>query len=251
MISTTLAAGCVQASESPPFQPFSASYAVSRGNSDVGRLEVELTRRDDGLWHYRIESKATAWYIRMLGISTTESSWFQWLDGAVLPLTYHHVSREPGSDRFWQHRYDWREMRTETGTHDGELEIPLKPGVVDPLTLRLAAAVHIAKQAPDFRSFELPVLERDEIEMQQYRFVGTEMLMIEEGCFETVVFKRFRKEGSSRNYTAWHAASLDWMPVRIAHEDDGKPITLTLAEWNSSGPPLPKQDRCDEAAGSE
>lgn len=251
MISTTLAAGCVQAAESPPFQPFSAIYAVSRGNSEVGRLEIELTRRDDGLWHYRIESEATAWYIRVLGISTTESAWFQWFDGAVLPLTYHHVSREPGSDRFWQHRYDWQEMRTETSTHEGNLEIPLAPGVVDPLTLRLAAMVRIAELAPDFRSFEVPVLERDEIEQQQYRFVGTEALTIDGRCFDTAVFKRFRNEGSSRNYTAWHAESLDWMPVQIVHEDDGKPIKLTLAEWNSSDPERSESSRCEQAAGRE
>ena len=70
----TLGACCALAAETPPFQPYQATYAVTRGNSEIGQVEVELSRREDGLWHYAIESRATAWYIRMLGISTTETS---------------------------------------------------------------------------------------------------------------------------------------------------------------------------------
>ena len=244
----TLGTGCALAADSPPFQPYQATYTVTRGNSDIGRVEVELSRREDGLWHYAIESRATAWYVRMLGISTTETAWIQWYQGRVLPLTYHHVSREPGSDRFWQHRYDWQEMRTETRTHKGDLAIALRPGVVDPLSLRLAAVVRIVEQAPNFESFQMPVLERDEIEQQEYRFVGTETLDIDQRCYRTAVFKRFRKAGSSRNYTAWHAESLGWMPIRILHEDDGKPISLTLDEWNAEGLQLPASSACKTAA---
>lgn len=242
-----LAAGGAQAADPPPFRPHEATYAVSRGNSPVGQLQVELSRRDDGLWHFRIESQATAWFARVLGISTTEAAWFQWHQGQVLPLTYHHVSREPGSDRFWQHRYDWQQMRTETRTHDGDLRLRLETGILDPLTLRLAVAARLAEQAPDFDSFELSVIERDEIERQQYRFLGTETLEVEGSCYRTAVFKRFRKKGSGRNYTAWHAEALGWMPVRIAHDDDddGKPVILTIEEWNSPGSSL--QTSCEAA----
>lgn len=247
----TLGACCALAAESPPFQPYQATYTVTRGNSEIGRVEVELDQRDDGLWHYAIESQATAWYVKMLGISTTETSWIQWYGDRVLPLTYHHVSREPGSDRFWQHSYDWSEMQTETRTHEGDLAIELESGVVDPLSLRLTAVARIFEQAPDFESFTLQVLERDEIEQQEYRYGGMEMLEIDGRCYRTAVFKRFRKEGSSRNYTAWHAESLGWMPVRIVHQDDGKPISLTLERWRSSNIPLPDPSACNTPAEEE
>src|SRR6056297_3705140 len=248
-ISTTLGACCALAGESPPFEPYRASYTVTRGNADIGRVDVELTRREDGLWHYAIESQATAWYIRMLGISTTETSWFQWYKGRVLPLTYHHVSREPGSDRFWQHRYDWQKMQTDTRTHEEDLVVPLEIGAVDPLSLRLAAVARIAEQAPVFESFGMQVLERDAIERQEYRYNGTELLEIDGRCYRTAVFKRFRKQGSSRNYTAWHAESLGWMPVRISHEDDGKPISLTLEDWRSASLKLPASSACQASVG--
>jgi hypothetical protein len=232
----------------PAFFPHEAGYEVRRDGSVIGRVDASLTRREDGLWRYRIESTATAWYIRLLGISATESAWLQWYDDAVLPLTYHHVAREPGRDRFWQHRYDWQERVSETRTHDGDHRIELVEGTVDPLALRLAAVDRIAGQAPDFASFELPVLERDEIERQQYRFLRRERLEIDGRCFDTAVFRRHRKPGSSRNYTAWHARSLGWMPVRIAHDDDGKAITLTLDEWRSQQASLPPRRDCGGAS---
>jgi hypothetical protein len=228
-------------------EPHRAAYSVTRGDSEIGRIEVELRQREDGLWHYRFESLATAWYVRLLGVSATESAWFQWRDGELLPLTYHHVSREPGRDRYWQHRYDWQRGSTETRTHAGELEIPLSEGLVDPLTLRLAAVQRIRDQAPEFESFELSVIERDEIERQSIRFLRTERIEVAGRCYRTAVFKRFRKPGSSRNYAAWHARELDWMPVRIAHEDDGKPITLSLESWHSETRELPPTNGCTDS----
>lgn len=237
--------------DEPVFGPHSASYAVERDGSEIGRIDVDLTRRDDGLWHYRFDSRATAWYVRLLGISATESAWFQWYDGAILPLTYHHVSREPGRDRYWQHRYDWKARTSETRTHAGELQLELVDGLVDPLTLRLAAVERIAEQAPAFESFELSVLERDAIERQQYRFLRRERVEVAGRCYDAAVFRRFRKPGSSRNYSVWHARELGWMPVRIVHDDDGKPITLTLDRWSSNQRALPEPGPCDRPAATD
>ena len=42
----TLGACCALAAETPPFQPYQATYAVTRGNSEIGQVEVELSRRE-------------------------------------------------------------------------------------------------------------------------------------------------------------------------------------------------------------
>jgi hypothetical protein len=231
-----------------PIQPHRAEYRVLRGDSEIGLLEAELSQRDDDRWHYRIESEATAWYVRMLGISTTESAWFEWREQNILPLTYHHVSREPGSDRYWQHRFDWAAGFSETRTHDGTLRIPLRPATLDPLTLRLAASAAIHNQADDdrtgFQGFERPVLERDEIEVQQYLWQREESLLIDGRCYATQVFRRHRKPGSSRNYEAWHAAELGWLPVRVLHSDAGKPIVMELTAIESPHYRLPPKGPC-------
>jgi hypothetical protein len=245
-IATSIALVAGSAAAEPAISPYTATYEVARNGTTIGRVDASLSRRDDGLWHYRIESEATVWYVRMLGVSATESAWFQWHDGRILPLTYHHVSREPGRDRFWQHQYDWEAGVSRTNTRDGQFVIELEPGTVDPLTLRAAAIQRIAEQAPAFAGFELAVLERDEIETQQYRFVDRQRVEAAGRCFDTAVFQRFRKAGSSRNYTAFHARSLDWVPVRIVHEDDGTTMALTLTDWQSDALSLPAAGACSD-----
>jgi len=243
----TAAACCaesVTAQETFPLSPYQAEYRVLRGGKPIGLVHVNLTRRDDGLWNYRIESEATAWYVRLLGVSTTESSWFDWRDGRIVPLTYHHVSREPGRDRYWQHRYQWDKGISDTRTHDGDFEIDLVPGLLDPLTLRLDAILTVAAQDPEFAGFERAVLERDEIETQEYRYVEPEAIELDGRCFDTRIYRRFRREGSSRNYLAWHARALDWLPVRIAHRDDGTPIELELTDLRGADYTLPEPGDC-------
>ncbi len=238
-----------------PIQPHQAQYRVLRGGKEIGLLKAELSQRADGLWHYRIESETTAWYLRVLGISTTESTWFDWRGGTILPLTYHHVSREPGSDRYWQHRFDWTAGVSQTRTHEGSLEIPLQPGTLDPLSLRLAASAAIHAQADDDRvglqGLERPVLERDKIEPQQYLWQDQESIRIDNRCYATQRFRRERKPGSSRNYDAWHAAELGWLPVRLRHDDDGKAIVLELTSIQSPHYQLPPPGACTPADGED
>lgn len=210
----------------------------------MGYVHASLEHRDDGLWYYRLESEATAWVARVLGVSTTEAGWMQWNGDTVRPLTYHHVSGEPGRDRYWQHRYDWDAGISDTSTHDGPLKIELTAATLDPLSLRLAASSAIAAAAPTFTDLEFDVLERDEIERQQYRYVGRESIEVAGRCLETIVFDRFRKAGSSRNYRAWHAPALGWLPVRIEHRDDGKPVALELDQWQSDRIALPPPSTC-------
>ena len=248
MIAAGASAESAAAASEFPIQPHRAEYRVLRGGSEIGRLEAELSQRSDGLWHYRIESEATAWYVRALGISTTESAWFDWHDDAIVPLTYHHVSREPGSDRYWQHRFDWGANLSQTRTHKGNFEIPLQPGTLDPLTLRLAASTAIHAQADDdragYQGLESPVLERDAIEPQHYLWQREEAIRVDGRCYAAQVFRRERKPGSSRNYDAWHAAELGWLPVRVRHADGNKAIVMELTAIDSPHYHLPPKGAC-------
>lgn len=235
-----------QAPDAPPFEEHEARYQVSRNGDRLGLLIATMEQREDGLWHYRIESEATAWFVRLLGVSTTEAAWFAYTDGRIVPLTYHHVAERPGRDRFWQHRYDWAGLHTDTTTHKRETRVPLAEGAVDPLTIRLEVAARLA-DGQRGEDFEFLVVEREELETQHYRFLRDEGLDIDGRCFDTAVYERFRKEGSSRNYTAWHAPELGGLPVRIVHVDDGDTITIEMSDWSSSSD-LPARGPCPASA---
>lgn len=246
-------AALAQAPDTPPFGEHEARYEVRRNGDTLGLLLATMEQREDGLWHYRIESEATAWFVRLLGLSTTEAAWFAWTDGAVVPLTYHHVAERPGRDRFWQHRYDWADLHTDTTTHKRETRVPLAEGALDPLTMRLEVAARLADGRLG-EDFEFPVVEREELETQQYRFLGRESLTLDGRCFDTAIYERFRKEGSSRNYTAWHAPAIGGLPVRMRHVDDGDTIVIELVEWTPAEDLPPRgacPPICDNAIDSE
>lgn len=226
----------------PP--PHTATYEVLRNGRKAGKIHVSLTRRDDGIWHYDTTTEATAFMARLLGLSADESAHFVWRGDKILPLTYHQVARGPTRNRFWQHRFDWETGYSETHTYEGDYDIELEPGVIDPLTLRLAVAHRLAE--PDGRrDHAFRVLERDEIEDQKFFYQGTEILELDAGCFNTVKMQRFRREGSSRNYYSWHAAELHWLPARIVQLRDGeKSLDIRLLEWSMDNSAEFDTERC-------
>ncbi len=216
----------------PPVRAHQATYEVLRRGRKAGELQVVLTAAGDGLWRLDSQTEATALMARMLRVFAEESGYFLWQAGQAVPLTYHHVSRGPNRSRFWQHRYDWEHMRSQSHTWQGDLLIELEPGTVDPLTLRLAMAARLHSPTQRNIDHQFFVLERDEIEIQHFRHLGQERLELDSGCFETVRFLRYRKEGSSRNYYSWHAAETDWLPVRIIqNKSDRDELDIRLIDW--------------------
>lgn len=221
-----IAATCLATAETPPaaapLPEHSARYEVLRRGAKAGEVDIELSRRDDGIWYYSTRTRATAFLARVMGLAAEESAHFIWIDGHVLPLTYHQVARGPGNTRYWQHRFDWDAGKAETLSHEGPMKVDLEPELLDPLTLRLEIAARLMGTAQRDSDHELRVLERDEVEDQKFLYQGRERLELDAGCFDTVRMLRFRREGSSRNYHSWHAEEFHWMPVRIVQLKDGK-----------------------------
>ncbi len=213
-----------------PIPPHTATYELRRGNSAMGRVEVSLGQ-DNGEWLYQVETVATSFSARLLGLGAREQARFRWQDGAIQPLEYRHTLSRPGRDRYWNHDFDWREKVSRTRTWEGDHRIPLKPGVLDPLTLRLAMSLALHAPAARAQNHPVRVLERDEVEDQQFRHQGEERLELASRCLDTVRFERFRREGSSRNYLAWHSEPFHWMPVRILQvEDDSPQLDIRLVD---------------------
>jgi hypothetical protein len=225
-----------------PLPEHTAVYEVLRRGSKIGEVHVSLSRNDQGVWHYDTETVATARMARILGASAEESAYFVWHGDRIQMLTYRQVTRAATRERFWQHELDWEENVSNTHTYEGDHVIELEPDIVDPLTLRLQLAVLLADPDQRRTDHEFRVLERDEIENQQFLFRSNEIVTVPAGCFEAVRMKRFRREGSSRNYDSWHGESFHWMPLRILQTKDGREeLEIRLTRTS-----LPLTDDCNE-----
>ncbi len=221
-----------------PLPAHTAIYDVIRRGSKIGEIHVSLAPDERGVWHFATETVATARLARMLRVSAEESAHFVWEEDRIRMLTYRQVTRGPTRSRFWQHELDWREGLSRTQTYDGDYLIELEDEMLDPLTLRLQLAV--ALHDPDQRGEDLTfrVLERTEIEDQQFLFQAREQLELDLGCFDSLRMQRFRREGSSRNYDSWHSEAFLWMPLRIVQIEDGREeldVRLTETSIDLSG----------------
>jgi hypothetical protein len=220
------AADASSAKTEPPVQAplpaHTAVYEVLRRGSKIGEVHVSLSQSERGVWHFDTETVATSRLARLAGASAEEAAWFVWNDDQVQMLSYRQVTRAATRTRYWQHELDWNEGISRTKTYQGDHRIEIEPDVVDPLTLRLQLAVQLADPTQRHRDLQFRVLERDEIEDQQFLFIDEERVDVPAGCFKAVRMERFRREGSSRNYHSWHAEAFHWMPLRILQIKDGR-----------------------------
>jgi len=212
-----------------PLPAHRSVHDVLRNGSKIGEVHAELSRDERGIWFYETETRATSRLARMLRLSAEESAHFLWRDNQILPLTYRQVSRAPIRTRFWQHELDWSIGSTRSETHEGPLRIKLEEGLLDPLTLRLQLAATLSQDESIEASQRFRVLERDQIEDQRIDDLGQATVTLAAGCFQARQFRRFRREGSSRNYLMWLSPAHHWLPLKIDLDDDDDRITLRLA----------------------
>ncbi|MEN1727833.1 MAG: DUF3108 domain-containing protein [Pseudomonadota bacterium] len=226
-----------------PVPPHRSVHEVLRNGSKVGEVHSELSVDERGIWFFDTRTVATSTLARMLRLSAEESANFLWQDDTILPLTYRQIARSPMRTRYWQHQLDWDQDLSHAQTWEGDLDIELEAGLLDPLTLRLQTSALLNRQAIADDTLTFRVLERDRIEDQRMERLGDQQIQSSIGCFDTELWYRFRREGSSRNYRMWVAESLHWMPIRIdlSDDDDDDAISLRLIESSL----VPAQDDCD------
>lgn len=219
---TVACSAAAMAAENAPLPPHEATYEVLRHGKKVGELRVSLEQLDNGIWHYRSDTDATAWWVRALNMSAEEAAHFVWRGDRIRMLTYHHAQHAPANNRFFQHRTDWEAGTTEVRTEEGKQTVELVDDMVDPLSLRLQLAVNLADESQRRATHDFTLLDRNEVKQKRYTFDGEETLELPAGCFETVRIRRIETPGSEKRNLSWHAADFHWMPVRILRQEDGK-----------------------------
>lgn len=230
-ILTVVCSTAAMAADKPPLPPHEATYEVLRHGKKVGELMMTLEQLDNGIWHYRSDTRATAWWARALNVAAEEAAHFVWRGDRIMMLTYHHAQRIPANNRFFQHRTDWEAGTTEVRTENGRQTIQLVDNMVDPLSLRLQLAVNLADEKMRRATHDFTLLDRDEVKHKQYAFDGEESIEVPAGCFDTVRLRRLEDPDSDKNNLSWHAEDFHWMPVRILRQDDGEDkLDLRLME---------------------
>ena len=191
----------------------------------IGAGTLELTLRPGsapGTWLY--ETRANPSFLASFAVNpkSRERCWFE-LDatGRVAPQRYQVDDGTTTHEDDIELAYDRARGRITGRARGTVVDLPLRPGTQDAMSIRLAVPVDLlAGREPA----EYPMIDGGELKHFLFRRVGPERIRTALGELDTIVYTNERKGAGARDRTWrwWYAPSLAWLPVRIEQRQDGK-----------------------------
>lgn len=206
-------------------QPFVAIYTVSYRGIEGGTLRMEL-RRDASNGHYIFETRANPNVLARFFISrdAVERTELEVTADGIRPLLWETEDGKSGNKGDGRLQFNWAEQ-TVTGTYEGKpVNLPLKPGMEDRLSIQIVAMTALLRgKEPG----TIEMVNGDSVREYTYTRGKTESLETKLGKFDTIVYESTRPN-SNRVSRVWHAAALEYLPVRAEQVRKGKVETVMV-----------------------
>lgn len=210
-----LAAG-VAASADPHIPSFNARYDLKKGPLTLGVARVEYRRLPEQRYTYRMHTRATGLARLIIGGYTEERSEGLITGDGFQPTAYRYQRAGGDNPRQSEARFDRAAGRVE-GVKRGKpwaLEAP--QGVLDRVVGPLQLMHDLAAGRDELR---YSIAERGKLRRYTVTREGVEPLDTALGRLDTVKVVR-RREGGGEVTTLWCAPALNYLAVRVEHEDD-------------------------------
>jgi hypothetical protein len=187
---------------------FEASYAWSWHGATVAVSTLRLERGDGDSWVYSSTSEP-----RGLGylypMRPKLRSTLRITDQGVQPLSF--KAEGAGDSHDADVSFDWSADRA-TGVYEGTpVDLPLKPGIQDDLSVQIAMMVELLHgRTPE----HLWMIDRNSAREYRYRREGTQTIDTPLGRIDTIVYSS-QHPGSPRVTRFWCAPSAGYLPMRV------------------------------------
>ena len=215
IITVALLAAAALAHAAPAQQPvpFVATYTITWHGVTAGISTLALRETAPQLYLYTSTDKAYGIFRVAFPRPLQQSSRFRISGGEVAPVTFH--AGGAGNDVMAQ--FDWKAGQV-TGMAKGKLlELKLRPGTQDPLSVQIAIMLKLQGQdAP--ASFWM--LNTDEIDRFEYVRHEESTLDTPLGKLRTILYTS-HQPGSNKTTYLWLAPALDYMPARAEQRVKG------------------------------
>lgn len=199
------------------FEPFTAEYDLYRNGDLLGTSMVKLSRDDSGTWVYELESKARRGIIGFVGAGYEEST--RWLKSGdrLMPLTFRRKQHVAFSNRSYEAHFDWTANRAWGRARDREWQVAdLGGDTLDRLLVNLAL---VRDLRCDRQELVYKVLEKGDLDTWRFNRQGKSTVATLHGEYRAVKIAK-QHDNPHRESLTWHAPALDWLAVRIEHQDD-------------------------------
>lgn len=208
------AAATVHAAPASAPVPFVATYTIAWHGVSAGSSTLELRQTAPQLYLYTSTDQAYGIFRLAFPHPLHQSSRLRIAAGEVEPLAF----QAGGAGNEVMARFDWQDGHV-TGMAKGKLlDLKLRPGTQDPLSVQIAIMLRL--QAQDAAPDAFWMLNTDEIDRFQYLRHEETTLDTPLGKLRTILYTS-RKPGSDKTTYLWLAPALDYMPARAEQHVKG------------------------------
>jgi hypothetical protein len=204
------ALGASLASAAEPLTPFEATYSWAWHGATVAVSTLKLELRADETWVYSSHSEP-----RGLGflypMRPKLESVMRIGGGGIQPLHYSANDGTSANEHGADVTFDWDAAHA-SGTYENvKVDLPLKPGVQDDLSIQIALIYGLRQgRVPP----SLSMIDKNSIRDYGYRQEGVATITTRLGSIDTVIYASHH-EGSPRTTRFWCAPSKGFVPVRV------------------------------------
>lgn len=189
-------------------QPFEASYAWSWHGATVAISRLKLEHQAGDTWIYSSTSEPRGlgylYPMRPAFRSTLRIS-----ERGVQPLSFR--ADGGGADHNADVTFDWSTARA-SGVYEGvPVDMPIKPGIQDDLSVQIAMMVELLHgRTPE----QLSMIDKNSTREYRYQREGAQAIATALGRIDTVIYSS-QHPGSPRVTRFWCAPSMGYLPLRI------------------------------------
>ena len=205
------------------FTPFTATYTVSRNDSDIG-LRTHSLSVQNKLYLYEAKMHTTGLARLLKSGEVTERSQWQLKNKQIVPVSYEY-NDSSNEDRHTFLAFDWpnHSVTNHVGKKPWAMDIP--DGTQDKFGYMLALMNDLqhGKQNPEYK-----IADGGRLKTYQFKALGTEIIETPIGKFKALKLKRTRVGQKNRITYIWCVPKKDYLPIKIERHKGGNIYTLSL-----------------------
>ncbi len=209
--------GCgVLVRAAPPGQalrPFETSYDFVWHDMNAGTASFALQRLSDNEWSYTSRTEPRGLFHLISAANAALQSRMSIGPGGVRPL--HFSARQGNSGKVMADvSFDWEQLRATGRMDDVDVDVPLRAGVQDDLSVQVAL---INALATGTTPTGIALFDKAGVRDYEYTQVGTETLHTPLGEIATIIYRSHRSN-SPRSTRFWCAPAYGYIPVRAQQQ---------------------------------
>jgi Protein of unknown function (DUF3108) len=226
--------GCVlmlPALQAASLPSFTATFKIMRDSLRLGTNEVALTVEENGDYRYESHTWPSSWISWLLKEDLRELSRGIMDRTGIRPLFYHYQRSGRRTTRTAELTFDWKTSTVVNNVDDSRWEMTIPSGTLDKLSTQLGMMLELQNGATD-KTFA--VADGGKLKQYAFQVIGTEIVDLPPGRFETVKLNRVGDNTQKSTYI-WCAPELHYLPVRILqHKKDQSEYRRELESFSES-----------------